>query len=287
MPLPIQVDQAGLDALPETVRGEYQPLPGKEGTFQLSLDPGETGLTLANVTTLQETMVKERDARKALEKKYKPLGDLDVTKALEAVQFKQSFDNGELDDEASERLAQREKQLAEKYEDQRKQLVEKHASELGAKDEREKHLFGELYNARVVSSVRAAIAAHGGAKRMKAIEPFVTTRVKLVEEDGKFTEQVIGDNGSALLSRKPGSTTEYMSVDEFVEGLSESEDFAPLFEGSGSSGAGSGSSDSSTGKLQTMGGELRITEAQAKDVATYREARAQAQKQGKRLVIVK
>lgn len=281
MPIPAQVTKEALAKLPEVLRNEFVPVEGKDGLFMLDVDPGDSGLQLADVNNLQTALQKERSAVKDLNKKFKEYDGLDPKAARDALEFKTKFDAGELTDEAKARLAEKEKQLAEKYEAQKRALEESHTAVQTKAKEREDFLTKNLHQAMVTSTVRTAIAANGGNAVL--LEPFVQQRVRLVEEDGKFNTQVLGDNGQPLLSRKAGATTAPMTVDEFVSSLKDNKTFAAAFAGSGSSGTGSSGSSSST---RGEDNEFTLTREEAKDVHRYREMRERAAKAGKQVRIV-
>lgn len=281
MALKAQVTAEEYKALNPVVQQEYAPIEGQD-MYQLTVEE-VGGLQLADVSKLQSALDKERSNARAAMAKAKQFEGLDPTSVREALEFKARFDKGELTDEAKARLEQREKQLVEKYEAQRAQLMTQFSEKEAEFKKREQDLFNQLKEAKVTSEVRAAIATHNGIPAL--LEPLVSSRVRLVEEDGKLVRQVIGDNGQPLLSRKPGAATEYMSVDEFVGILKSKPEFAGAFKGSGSSGGGSGSGSPASGGAQSAGGTVMITSEQAKDVAFYRQAREAAAKAGKTLVI--
>lgn len=280
MPIPAQVTKDALAKLPEVIRNEFVPVEGKDGLFMLDVDPGDSGLHLADVTNLQTALTKERTTAKDFSRKLKEYEGLDAKAAREALEFKTKFDAGELTDEAKARLTEKEKQLAEKFEAQKKQLEESHTAVQSKAKEREDFLTRNLHQAMVTSTVRTAIAASSGNTAL--LEPYVQQRIKLVEEDGKFITQVIGDNGQPLLSRKTGATTAPMTVDEFVSSLKDNKTFAAAFAGSGSSGTGSSGSSSST---RGEDNEFTLTREEAKDVHRYRDMRERAAKAGKTLRI--
>lgn len=269
-------------ALNPVLQSEYAPVEGSE-TYQLKVDP-VNGLQLADVGKLQGALTKERDNVKTMSAKLKAYDGIDVAAARDALEFKTKYDSGELPDDAKTRLAEKEKQLAQKFEDQRKQIEANLGTERTQFKERETKLLTELTDAKVKSVVRAAIASSQGIPEL--LEPLISSRVKLVEEDGKFVTHVIGDDGRPLLSRKPGSSTEPMPIDEYVGILKSKTEFAGAFRGSGSSGGGSAAGGNSNGNgNNASGGKITLTREQAKDVRTYRAAQEQAKKASAELVI--
>lgn len=271
-------------ALNPVLQSEYGQVEGTE-TYQLKVDP-VNGLSLADVGKLQTALTKERDNVKAASTKLKAYDGIDAAAARDALEFKTKYDAGELDDTSKTRLAEKEKQLAQKFEDQRKQIEANLGTERDAWKKREGSLLTELQDSKVKSVVRAAIAENGGI--LELLEPLVSSRVKLVEEEGKFVVHVVGDDGRPLLSRKPGSSTEPMPIGEYVGILKSKSELAGAFKGSGSSGGGSGGSggNSNGNGGNATGGKITLTREQAKNVAIYRDAQERAKKANAELVIL-
>lgn len=282
MALEAQVTQEQLDQMPEPIKAEYEAVPDRDGVYQLSVNPGDSGLQLTNAASLKSTLEKERQTARDAQKKLKNFEGLDPEAAREALDFKTKFDAGELDNEAEARLKAREKELHEKYEQQRKQLEGKVDETSKFAQEREQQLLRELRSAKVSEAVKSAIRQNGGSEHLLA--PIVERKVDLAEEDGKFSVQVLNDDGQPMLSRKPGAGAgDPMTIDEFVASLRERDEYAPAFAGSGSTGGGSGGK--STGSGMSVGGKIRISSQDAKDVAKFRAARKQAAESGKELEI--
>ena len=147
-------------SLNPVLQSEYAPVDGSE-TYQLKVDP-VNGLQLADVGKLQGALTKERDNVKTLGAKLKAYDGIDVAAARDALEFKTKYDSGELSDDAKTRLAEKEKQLAQKFEDQRKQIEANLGTERNQFKERETKLLTELTDAKVKSVVRAAIASNQG-----------------------------------------------------------------------------------------------------------------------------
>lgn len=282
MALPAIVDEDGLAQLPEAVRSEYAQ--AEDGSYQLQVDPGESGLQLADVGQLQKSLQAARgDAKKARSELTK-FKDIDPDKAREALDLQQKFEAGELEDDQKSRLAQAEKALSEKYEAQRQQLEKKLQAAVEEKDKREQQLMQKVRSATVDSAVQAAIAEHGAGEFSELLTPAIQKRVEMVEDDdGNFSVAIMGDDGQPMLSRRPGASTQPMTVGEYVESLKEKKAYAPLFPGSGSTGTGSTSSSPGEGRISS-GGTIRLSREQSKDPQVYREAREQAAKTGAQIV---
>lgn len=81
--------------------------------------------------------------------------------------------------------------------------------------------------------VTSAIAKHEGIETL--LRPHVEANVKLMDnDDGTMVARVIDSDGSPRFNSKG----EYMSVDEYVAGLREHDDFGVAFRGRGQSGSG-------------------------------------------------
>lgn len=276
MPLPALITQEEHASLSDILKTEYKPDGDK---FMLDVDPRDSGLGLADVSKLQKALVSEREAAKKAKAMLANFKDLDPEKAREALEFKTKFDDGQLDDESRARLEAKEKQLIEKYTAQQQKLeTALQGAEERAK-KREAQLLTELQRSTVEAAVREAIGKHNGVGKL--LEPVIKNRVRLSEEDDKFHIQVVGDDGSPMLSRRSNSTMNSMSVEEFVETLKTDPDYQVAFRGSGSSGGGSQGQSSSV-----PNGVFRISTAEAKNPHAYRQAREAAAKAGKTLELI-
>lgn len=278
MPIPIRVTSEELAAMPEPLRKEYAEMTDSPGTYAPQLEFGDTGLGLAKVGELQTALNKERSTARDATNKLKAFEGIDAAKAKAALEFHSKYEQGELNDEQAARLQAREKQLLEKYEAQAAAITKKLADNETAATAREKHLLSQLDLNMRRSTVRAAIAKHGGSLRL--LEPVVLSHSRMIEEDGKFITQMLGEDGNPILSRRAGSTTEPMDADEYVEMMKTDREFAQAFSGSGSSGAGTGSDNN-----KNAAGQIVLTKAQAKDVRTFRDAQERAKKAGTSVVI--
>jgi len=280
MAVSAQVTAEQFAGLPEVLQAEYTKSEDGE-SYTLDVNPGESGLTLANVSKLQRALESERKAAREAQSRLSAFQDIDAESAREALEFKKRFDDGELTDEAKARLESAEKALSDKYEAQRASIEKSAAEKLQAANERETQLMSALESARIDSSISSALSKHGGNGDL--LSPVIRSRVKLAEENGKFTEQVIDADGRPMFSRKSGSGTELMSVDEFVEIMKTDQRYAVAFSGSGSSGGGTTSNRGGSGGNSAR--DVVLSAGDSKNAAAYRAAREQAEKQGGRVVI--
>lgn len=269
MPLKSHIDEATFGSLPDPIKSEYAK--GQDGSYVLQVE-GVNGYALDNVVSLKDALSGERKLTGELKQKLKGLEDLNVDEAREALAKVKEMKDWKPDDKVAEMIRQKEEALSSKF----KGEVEKATG-------RSKSLQAQLEKALIDGAGAAAIAKHKG--NVVALMPHLRGAAKLVENnDGSFSVRFVGQDGNELITKKPNST-EYMGAEEFVEVVLKSdENFMPLFEGVGASGFGSNSGRNSSDRF-TSGGELSISEADAKDTKKYRAAKDAATKAGKTLVI--
>lgn len=276
MALKAQINADEFGTLPEPIQKEYR----QDGDNYV-LDVAEVGgLTLTNVSKLESTLDKVRREAREAKKAAEPFEGLDPKAARDALDFKKQWDAGELPNDAKTRLAEKEKQLKDQYEGRVGQISDAYKKQLEEAKAREQKLLNEVTSKTKRTEIQAAINKYDGNALL--LEPVLSQRVVIVEEDGEFKRQVLGDNGKPMLSRLSGKTDQYMDVDEFVAIMRTKPEYAPAFKGSGSTGGG----NQPARGTQSSGSTIRLTESQAKDVALYRAARERASKEGKQLEIV-
>lgn len=263
--------------LPEPIQEHYIQDDGSE-SYRLDVTSVD-GFQLADIGKLQSALQKERGTKSELEKKLKAFADIDAEEARAALELKKKFDEGDLTDEQAERLKQKEKELADKFESQRKAIEQKYGEQIEGLQNETKSLRGDLHSARVVSEAKSAISKHKGSEKL--LLPLIERVADLVEENGKREVRIKSSDGTHLLSRRSNSTSEYMGIEEYVAALKEDDDFARAFEGSGASGSGTPNANSSSGG----GSAIRISPEDARDPQKYRAAKTRAEKDGKQLVI--
>lgn len=277
MALKAQVTAEEFATFNPVIQKEYVQVEGQEA-YQLAVEE-VGGLQLADVGKMQTALDRERQNVKATSAKLKAYDGIDPAAAREALALREKFEKGELSDKDAERLKTLEKQLAEKYDGQRKQLVESHSAEKNNWSQREAKLLNQVRESQINSVVDTAIAAHEGIPAL--LKPLLLSRVKLEEDGDTWKRTITGDNGQPMLSRKPGSLTENMDLDEYVGMLKSKPEFAGAFKGSGSSGGGSSNGANGNGaNNKGAAGAVTLTKTQANDVRLYREARARAEKLG-------
>jgi len=248
--------------------------------FVLDVTAAE-GLELTNAGTLRTELVGERqkvaDATKKLET-FK--GIEDPAAALEALGKVGELADWDPEKKLEEAKKAYEQQLDAKYESQAKQLGDKHTAEVSAFGERVTSLTSQLSTTLIDAAATAAIVEQKGS--VELLKPVVKSMVRgKVTDHGKFIVEVIGDDGLARLTTKPGST-EPMAISELVTELRGTDAFARAFDGSGATGSGARQSASGAG---ASGASINLTYEQAQDPALYRAAKEQAEKEGKPLGI--
>jgi len=211
----------------------------------------ETSATLKALRSKLDSVYKERNEL------LKRFGDLDPEAARAALQAQ----------------ADREKADAEKkgeWERLRTKLAEEHGKEL----EKERATAARLRSALERQIVRAeavrAIAAAKGDPDL--LLPHVLASVEVVEEGDEFVARVLDPKERG--KHRFDSKGEYMTISELVT-ADLRERFPRAFEGSGTGGSGATGSAGSEG-----GGAIVLSLDQAKDPATYRRAKAEAEKRG-------
>ena len=114
------------------------------------------------------------------------------------------------------------------------ELAEAHKTELGARDTRIEALTGQLHGILVTGEAKSALGEHGSIDADLAL-PFLARQIKVSEEDGKFSVNVVDAAGDPRYS---GVTGAPMSVNELVAEMKSQEKYGPLFKSDGKSGAG-------------------------------------------------
>jgi hypothetical protein len=114
-------------------------------------------------------------------------------------------------------------------------LSKAHSEELKVSSKRGDALKSQLYGHLVTSAAKTALAEAGAIDSDLAL-PFLERQVKVIEEDGTFSVNVVDGTGDARYSGVTGSP---MSVGELVAEMKANEKYGPLFKsevGAGGSG---------------------------------------------------
>lgn len=136
--------------------------------------------------------------------------------------------------------------------------------------EREKFLLDQTRAALRDSAVDIALGKYAKDENAaKLLRPHVLSGLEMQEADGKIGVIVRDASGNPRISTKKGAGTAPMTVEEYVEEMSKSKEYAMVFKGSGAAGGGSnGAGGGGTGVHQEV--DPSLTPAQK-----LRAARAQ------------
>lgn len=255
---------ADLESVPEKYRVLYS-RDGDEGDF--TLDDGVAGLatSVANLNRTNRTIRTERDAA------------FKVTKAMKDAGF-ETWDDvttriGELETQAS-KGAGAEEQVARVRAD----LEQTHARQMQEKDDRVQTLTNQLQSQIVGRAALEAISEEKG--KPKLLLPVLSQRLRMVEEEGQFRAQVVGDDGQPILDGRGGE----LSIKGYVAKLKADPDYGDAFEASGNNGSGSNPGQQrggGNGGPNPFAKETRnLTEAQNLIATKPDHARALAQQAG-------
>jgi multidrug efflux pump subunit AcrA (membrane-fusion protein) len=208
-----------LDAVPESQRSFYVE---RDGKHHLDLDGYE------DPTNLKSALSKERDRANAAEKQAKAWSAMgktpDEISALLETQRQAEIDKATKNGE---------------WDKLRAQMTEAHQSELKRKDEslqaRDKAIAKHLID----SAAAQALAKLKGSTAL--LMPHVRAAVKVVEDGGEYTVRVLDAAGSPRVNGKG----EFLSIEDLVSEMRQSEIYGPAFEATGTTGSGAGSSAAS------------------------------------------
>ena len=214
MALQFQVET--LDTIPEAVRALYKEDGGK---FRLDLDGYE------DPQGLKSALQKERDAAKAAQRQVSAWDKL-----------------GKTPDEISAMLEAQSKAEGEKlgksgdWEKVKQQMVEQHAKELAKRDDGLQAKDKAIERYLIDAQATAAIAEAKGAAAL--LLPRVKAHVKVMQEDGGFVARVVDAEGNPRVDSKG----KFLTINDLVSEMRQSETYARAFDASGASGSGAGSS---------------------------------------------
>ena len=261
----LDAQRTTLDGLPADVAKEY--VKGENGVFTLGVAP-VNGYALEDIGGLKTALGKERDNARTAKAALEAFGDLDVTKAKEAIAKVAEMANWTPEEKVKQQMDATAAQLNQRH----SQEMEKVKTTVG---EMSKHLQKRVIEGDAI----AAILKEGGNPALLA--PIVTKQMKMALVNGEYVGQVIDEAGVVRVSMATGST-DSMTVAELVASMKANETFAPAFAGSGASGGGAGNS---SGAGNASGSDT-ISRTEARNSTKYRAARERAQKAGRRLIIV-
>lgn len=249
MALKLEVDS--LDSVPEALRAEYAADGAK---FRLKVDGIE------DTSGLKTALQKERTERQAKEKTVKQWEKFGKTpEEIEALLDAQA----KLDEDKATKAGEWDKLRA--------QMNTKHAEEIKARDDKLAAKDKSLHRFLIDSQATAALAAAKGVPDL--LLPHVQRHVRVAENNGEFTVQVVNAAGEPRVNGKG----EPLSISDLVSEMKQSEIFGRAFDGSGQSGSGTQPANGSGGtpnvktKADLMKGATSKT-AQRKIRAQFVEA---------------
>jgi len=108
-----------------------------------------------------------------------------------------------------------------------------HKAEIEKREQREKFLYNEVLSG--IKKGNRAIVAEAKALDPGLLLPLIADQTRVVEEDGKFFQQVVDKNGE---TRYSGTTGEPMKVKELVAEMKTIDRLKPLFESESRKGGG-------------------------------------------------
>lgn len=284
MPLdPVVEDVSGLS---ENLQSEYAK--GDDGRFYLQVNSAE-GFELANTGNLKKSLEAERSERskasKTLKEFQSKFDGIDPDQARTALEkIEQLGEDTDVESRVNTLLEQKQQQLQKKYEAENQKIRQDLEKKAGQVDEQNKSLKSQLEKTMIRNEAMNAISAEGGS--VPLLMPVIQGMTQMKQDDdGTYRVAIIDpETGNERLSTKTGSS-ELMSIRELVKEMKSNEDYGRAFEGTNASGSGSSGSSSASGGGSDFGGQIVLTEQQARDPQAYRAARERAQKEGKRLIV--
>lgn len=224
MPLPFSVE--AIDAIPEAQRALYKESNGK---FVLDVEGYE------DPTGLKSALEKERKAARDASKQISAWQALGKTPE----EIQQLLD--------AQRQSDEEKATkGGEWDKLKSQMLTQHQQELAKREEREAKLKLSLERRLIDADATEAIAEAKGVPAL--LLPHVRASVRVVEEDGEFTVQVVDAQGNPRVNGKG----EPLTIKDLVSEMRQSEIFGRAFEPTGTSGGGAGSGHANGNKTITQ-----------------------------------
>jgi len=215
-----------IENVPEQFRGLYQEAEDGAG-FSLKDEPGIKGAVEA-ILSLNGTLKKARLEANGLRGRAVDLGALgefgeDVEEITAGVRNKI---------EALEAQLKGGKQAKIDVDKAKADFAAAHVKDREALDKRITALVGQLYTEKVTNAALKAIG--DDAIDPELVMPFLTKRVRPVEENGEFQVFVVDEGGDRRYSTTTGSA---MTVAELVKEMQGQEKYGPLFKSKAPKGA--------------------------------------------------
>lgn len=262
---------ASLDGLPDALKEHYRE---EDGKFILDVTPVD-GFALDNPSQLKSSLQNARAERDKFKNQLKTFEGLDAEAARAAIEkLEEIGDPDKLEGDMKSKYDAAMSTLQKKFDEDKRRLEEGHKKVTEELNGKVGKLSSTLSSSLITSTAGSAIQKAGGVASL--LLPIVERHVKVEEVDGKFEIRVVSPDGTVRLSNKAGSM-DPMSVEEFVNGLKDSEEYSRAFDAPNASGSGA------TNSARTQGSGARaysISAADAKDTFKYRAAKEAAEKAG-------
>jgi len=210
-----------LDGLSEAIKAEYREV---DGAFVLDVEPVD-GYALEDINGLKSTLGKQKTEINTLKTKVAEFADLDPAAAKDALNKLKEF--GGL---SPEELAKAKVKTA--LDQQQAQFN----TTIQQKDNELKSMTAQLEAVMIDQQATAALAAKGG--NVKLLLPHLKSNVKMVKTDKGFATQVVDAEGNPRIHVANGRTSD-MTLEQFVEEMATSTDFAAAFQSTAKPGTGS------------------------------------------------
>lgn len=128
------------------------------------------------------------------------------------------------------------------------QLIKKYESEIEKERGVSSRYRGSLEEYLIDAEAMRELAQHSDSPGL--LLPHVKSRMKVVEQDGRFTARIVDDHGNVRIGKGQGSAP--MTLSELMDEMKQDKTFAPAFRGSGSSGGGASRSSGGAGGARTI-----------------------------------
>ncbi len=268
----MELEVKSIEEVPEALRGFYSEDENAEGEKVFKLNLVGIGKKIANH---EAVLGEKRAVSEKLSELKTAFGDRDPAETLARLEELEKFEK------------ERTKETATKkgdFEKLKTELDAEHAKDKEAWEGDRVELEKALEKALIETQAASAISSVGG--RIKPLLTHIRAAVEVVRlEDGERVVRVIDPDSDG--HRAWFKSGDPMTIANLVEEMQDDSDFAPLFDDDGRAASGippKGGSGGATPPLK-VGNTIMLSQEQAKDVQTYRDARAEADKTGAEIQI--
>jgi hypothetical protein len=208
-----------LDGLSEQEAAHY--IKQADGSFLLDVG-AVNGLALENVDGLKNTVSTLRNEKRILEQKTSQFEGLDVQAAREAMAKVEEMKNFDPEQKVAEALKTKTADMVNQFTKEKEGLTSERDGALG-----------QLRDVLVKNACSEALNSAGG--KAKLMLPIMERLVQMRKEGDSFIAEVVNEKGEPRVGDSSGNP---MTIPQFVDELKAMPDYAPAFDGSGSSGSG-------------------------------------------------